>query len=109
MAGGVSACWCLFAIYDLDAHNRLFVPDAMQFCVRVVDANFNEIVKFGDYDRATPKGGKANAPGPEIPFEFPTYVHASDAAAYVTDTASCARRIVRVKLAYAVEETCSVQ
>jgi hypothetical protein len=109
MRGGISACWCLFAIYDLDAHNRLFVPDAMQFCVRVTDANFNEILRFGDFDRATTKGGKENAPGPEIPFEFPTYVHASDDAAYVTDTASCARRVVRVKLSYAAEETCAVK
>ncbi len=109
LKGGVSACWCLFAIYDLDTHNRLFVPDAMQFCVRVVDANFNEIMKFGNYDRATMKGGKANAPGPEIPFEFPTYVSASDDAVYVTDTASCARRIVRVKLGYAAEDTCDIR
>jgi NHL repeat len=109
ISGGVSSCWCLFAIFDLDMHNRLFVPDAMQQCVRVVDANFNEILKFGEYDSATSKGGKANLPGPEIPFEFPTYVHVSDDAAYVTDTASCARRVVRVKLSYRVEESCKIK
>ncbi len=104
-----SACWCLFAIMDLDSHDRLFVPDAMQFCVRVLDANFNEILKFGAYDSATSKGGKANSPGPAIPLEFPTYVHASDGAVYVTDSASCARRIVRLTLGYTTEETCAIR
>ncbi len=104
-----SSCWCLFAMFDMDFHDRLFVPDAMQFCVRVLDSNFNEILTFGGYDQATEKGGKANLPGPEIPFEFPTYVHVGGDAAYVTDTASCARRIVRVKLSYAVEEMCDIR
>ncbi len=104
-----SSCWCLFAVFDIDGHDRLFVPDAMQFCVRVLDANFNEILKFGGYDSATSRGGKANLPGPEIPFEFPTYVHVGGDAAYVTDTAPCARRVVRVKLSYAVEKTCAIR
>jgi NHL repeat len=104
-----SSCWCLYAMFDLDSHNRLFVPDAMQFCVRVLDANFNEIAKFGGYDSATSRAGKANLPGPEIPFGFPTYVHVGGDAAYVTDTAPCARRVVRVKLSYATEETCAIR
>jgi DNA-binding beta-propeller fold protein YncE len=103
-----SACWCLHAMFDVDGCDRLFVPDALQFRVRVLDANFNEILSFGGYDQATGKGGKANAPGPEIPFEFPSYVHAGGDFVYVTDSASCARRIVRVKLTYAREETCRV-
>jgi DNA-binding beta-propeller fold protein YncE len=103
-----SACWCLHATFDIDAYDRLFVPDALQFCVRVLDANFNEIMTFGGYDSATDRGGKANLPGPEIPFEYPSYVNAADAAVYVTDSASCARRIVRVKLTYAAEETCFI-
>jgi len=103
-----SACWCLHAIFDIDGYDRLFVPDAMQFRVRVLDANFNEILAFGGYDSATTRGGKANAPGPEIPVEFPSYVHVGGDAVYVTDSASCARRIVRVSLTYAAEETCPV-
>jgi DNA-binding beta-propeller fold protein YncE len=103
-----SACWCLHAMFDVDGCDRLFVPDALQFKVRVLDANFNEIASFGGYDQATEKGGKANAPGPEIPFEFPSYVHAGGGFVYVTDSASCARRIVRVKLTYRAEETCPV-
>jgi hypothetical protein len=101
-----SACWCLHAMFDVDAYDRLVVPDALQFRVRVLDANFNEILSFGGYDQATAKGGKANAPGPEIPFEFPSYVNAGGDHVYVTDSASCARRVVRVKLRYACEETC---
>jgi DNA-binding beta-propeller fold protein YncE len=98
-----SACWCVHAVFDLDAHDRLFVPDALQFKVRVLDANFNEILSFGGYDQATTAGGKANAPGPEIPFEYPMFAHAGGEHVYVTDSASCARRIVRVKLGYAAE------
>jgi hypothetical protein len=108
-ARAFSACWCLHAIFDIDAHDRLFVPDAMQFKVRVLDASFNQILAFGEYDGATGKGGKANAPGPAIPFEYPTYVSAAGDVAYVTDTVSCARRIVRVRLKYAAEETCGIR
>jgi DNA-binding beta-propeller fold protein YncE len=104
-----SACWCVHAIFDLDAYDRLIVPDAMQFKVRVLDASFNEILSFGGYDQATDKGGKANLPGPEIPFEYPMFAHAGGDYLYITDSASCARRIVRVKLSYTVEESCSVK
>jgi NHL repeat len=104
-----SACWCVHAIFDLDAYDRLIVPDAMQFKVRVLDASFNEILSFGGYDSATDKGGKANLPGPEIPFEYPMFAHAGGDYLYITDSASCARRIVRVKLTYAVEESCGVK
>ncbi len=101
-----SACWCVHAIFDVDGYDRLIVPDAMQFRVRMLDANFNEILSFGGYDQATDKGGKANAPGPEIPFEYPMFANAAGDYVYVTDSASCARRIVRVKLTYRAEETC---
>ncbi len=106
---GYSACWCLHAMFDIDGYDRLFVPDALQFRVRVLDASFNEILSFGGYDQATEEGGKANAPGPEIPFEFPSYVNVGREHVYVTDSASCARRIVRVKLVYAAEGTCAVK
>jgi hypothetical protein len=103
-----SACWCVHAVFDVDGYDRLVVPDAMQFRVRVLDANFNELLSFGGYDRATEKGGAANAPGPEIPFEYPMFAHAAGDFLYVTDSASCARRIVKVKLSYACEATCRV-
>ncbi len=104
-----SACWCLHAMFDIDGYDRLFVPDALQFCVRVLDANFNEIATFGSYDQATGKGGKQNAPGPEIPLEFPSYVNVGGDHVYVTDSASCARRVVRVGLSYALEESCEIR
>ena len=104
-----SSCWCVHAIFDLDLHNRLFVPDALQFSVRILDAHFNEILTFGGYDQADDKGGKANLPGPEIPFEYPMFVHAGGDYVYVTDSASCARRIVRVKVTYTAEKTCRIK
>lgn len=103
-----TSCWCLVAFFDLDRYDRLFVPDGLQFCVRVLDANFNEITRFGAYDAASGKGGAANAPGPEIPFEFPAHVNVSDAAAYVMDGGQCAQRVVRVKLAYRDQASCAI-
>jgi hypothetical protein len=41
-----------------------------------------------------------------IPLAWPSYVAASDRWAYVADTVN--RRVVRVKLGYAVEATCAV-
>ena len=43
---------------------------------------------------------------PDVPLAWPTYVGVSDHWAYVADTVN--RRVVRVKLAYAAEETCAV-
>jgi hypothetical protein len=103
-----SKCWCLGASFDLDAHDRLFVPDSACFCVRVLDSNFNPIMSFGGYDSIDAPQGKANAPGPEISFECPLGVNVSDQAAYVYDAAPCARRTMRVKLTYTAEETCAL-
>jgi hypothetical protein len=108
-ARAFSACWCLHAIFDMDRHDRLYVPDALQFRVRILDASFNEILAFGEYDSATGKGGEANHPGPAIPFEYPTYVSAAGDVIFVTDTVSCARRIVQVRLKYAAEDTCALK
>jgi DNA-binding beta-propeller fold protein YncE len=106
--GFKSKCWCLGASFDLDAHDRLFVPDSARFRVQVLDSNLNPITSFGGYDSIDAPQGKANQPGPEISFECPLSVHVSDLAAYVYDAAPCARRTMRIKLTYAAEETCAL-
>ena len=98
-----SACWCMSAWFDIDGFDRLFVPDALQFCVHVVDSNFNEITSFGEYGAAGDKNS-----GKGITFEFPVWVHTSDSAAYVVDAASCASRAIRVKLEYLAQESCAL-
>lgn len=103
-----SKCWCLGAFFDLDAHDRLFVPDSARFCVHVLDANFNPIMSFGGYDSADAPQGKANRPGPEISFECPQAVNVSDQATYVYDAAPCARRTFRLKLGYAAEQVVAI-
>ena len=105
-AGFRSKCWCLGASFDLDAHDRLFVPDSARFRIQVLDSNFNPILSFGGYDSIDAPQGKSNSPGPEISFECPVSVTVSDSAAYVYDAAPCARRTMRIKLTYAAEETC---
>lgn len=107
--GFKSKCWCLGANFDLDPHDRLFVPDSARFRVHVLDANFNPILDFGGYDSIDAPQGKANAPGPEISFECPLAVNVSDAAAYVYDAAPCARRTLRIKLTYAAQESCQIR
>jgi hypothetical protein len=107
--GFKSKCWCLGANFDLDPHDRVFVPDSARFCVHVLDANFNPILTFGGYDSIDAPQGKTNAPGPEISFECPLQVNVSDLAAYVYDAAPCARRTLRIKLTYAAEATCNLR
>ena len=52
-------------------------------------------------------GPTARVKKPDIPLAWPTYVAVSDRWAYVADTVN--RRVVRVKLNYAAEETCSAR
>jgi hypothetical protein len=106
--GFKSKCWCLGASFDLDAHDRLFVPDSARFRIQVLDSNFNPIMSFGSYDNIDAPQGKAHAPGPEISFECPLSVKVSDQAAYVNDASPCARRTLRIKLNYAAEAECAI-
>ncbi len=57
---GFSACWCLHAAFDIDNYDRRFVPDGLQFRVRILDANFNEISTFGLRQR--PPQGRQGQP-----------------------------------------------
>jgi hypothetical protein len=71
----------------------------------VIDTNNNPITTFGRYGNEDSGGPAARVKKPDVPLAWPTYVGVSDRHAYVADTVN--RRVVRVKLAYAAEETCA--
>jgi hypothetical protein len=111
---GTSACQCEGAGFDVDAFGRVFYPNLGQFRIEVVDNNNNFIGTFGHYGNAdsqlVPTGSKDGKPlvsVPDIPLAWPTYVAAADRYAYVADLVSM--RTVKVRLNYAVEETCAIQ
>jgi hypothetical protein len=89
---------------DVDPFGRVFFPNLGQFRIEVVDTNNNPITTFGKYGNEDSGGPNALVKRPDIPLAWPTSVAASDKWAYVADTVN--RRVVRVKLAYAADESC---
>jgi hypothetical protein len=106
MSGNTSHCMCEGSGFDVDPFGRVFFPNLGQFRIEVVDTNNNPITTFGSYGNEDSGGPKARVKKPDIPLAWPIYVTASDRWAYVADTVN--RRVVRVKLNYAAEETCPV-
>jgi sugar lactone lactonase YvrE len=106
-ARGVSGCVCLVARCAVDGFGRVFMPDATTCSVRVVDTAANPIIRFGEYGNMDSQGPGSAIPEPEIPFAWPMYAAVSDEAVYVSDMIN--RRIVRVRLDCAAEESCPVR
>ena len=109
--GGTSNCQCEGSGFDIDGFGRVFYPNLGRFRVEVVDNNNNFIGAFGRYGNADsqciPTGSKDGKPivaTPGIPFAWPHYVAAGDHYAYVGDL--LAARVAKVKLGYAVVQTC---
>jgi hypothetical protein len=118
-------CLCESPRFDVDGFGRSFFPDAGRFQVGIIDTGGNEIGWFGAYGNQDSLGaGKAFSPTadnpqsatsnprsggghPEIPLCWPQAVAVGDEAVYVGDRLN--RRVVRVKLDYAAEETCAVR
>jgi hypothetical protein len=105
MSGNTSHCMCEGSGFDVDPFGRVFFPNLGQFRVEVVDTNNNPITTFGKYGNEDSGGPGARVKRPDIPLAWPTYVAVSDRWAYVSDTVN--RHVVRVKLSYAAEATCS--
>jgi hypothetical protein len=106
MSGNTSHCMCEGAGFDVDPFGRVFFPNLGQFRIEVVDTNNNPITTFGKYGNEDSGGPNARVKKPDIPLAWPVYVAVSDRRAYVADTVN--RRVVRVKLGAAAEETCAV-
>jgi hypothetical protein len=105
--GSGGMCNCEGSGFDVDPFGRVFYPNLGQFRVEVIDTNNNPITTFGKYGNEDSGGKGARVKKPEIPLAWPTYVAVSDNHAYVADTVN--RRVVRVKLAYAAEQTCPIR
>jgi len=129
--GGSSPhCHCTGSDFDVDDFGRVFAPDTGRFRVGVLDTRGNEILSFGAYgnqdfcgpdsyvvDPATqrlrprmpddPADLVSPFAKPEIAFGWIVGLAVTDRYAYVDDVLN--KRILRVKLDYAVEETCEIQ
>ncbi len=105
MSGNTSHCMCEGSGFDVDPFGRVFFPNLGQFRIEVVDTNNNPITTFGKYGNEDSGGPGARVKTPDIPLAWPNYVAVSDRYAYVSDTVN--RRIVRVRIGYAAEETCA--
>ena len=97
-------CTCFTSRFDLDGFDRLFVPDAARFSVRVLDSAGNELCRIGGYGNADSAGPGSKVPRPEIAFAWPAYVAVTDQALYVSDIVN--RRVLRAKLVYAAAAEC---
>ena len=128
--GGHAGCHCTATDFDVDDFGRVFYPDMGRFRVSVLDTAGNVIAHIGSYGNQDnwgpdsyvldPQTGRyrrrlpADPPDlaspfaePKIPIGVTVGLAVSDRYLYVADAVN--RRILRVKLDYAAEETCSVR
>ena len=100
-------CVCKEARFDLDPFGRLYVPDALQFCIRVYDNAGNLIARFGHYGNADSAGPDSLLPQPPIPLGWPMSCSIDRAGhLYVADVLN--QRIVRIDLRSDAEAICPV-
>lgn len=100
-------CNCESALFDIDPSDRLYIPNALQFQVQVVDRNNNLITVLGGYGNADESGmGTSKAAG-GMAFAWPMSVSAGDRYVYVGDP--YLRRIIRAKVTYRKEDVCELK
>jgi hypothetical protein len=121
--GTVISCVCELPGLDVDGFGRSFFCDAGRFRVGVLDTAGNEICWFGRYgnqddplriDRSSAVQAGSGAPESpvrnpqsEIYFAWPQAVAVGDGRVYIGDRLN--RRIVRVRLGYAAEASCTAK
>ena len=124
----VSTCHCYTSRFGLDYYGRVFMPDVGRFGVQALDSAGNPLFFFGDYGNPDDAGAggvglgtreeagsqvsgpapRTSAPGTgRIPFAWPVAVSVGKNGVYVSDFIN--RRILRVDLVAAAEETAKVQ
>jgi hypothetical protein len=126
---GFLRCNCENVTFDVDEFGRTFFADLSLFKVRAIDAGGNAVASFGSYgnpencgpdspviDPTTkqlrprrpddPKDLKSPFAEPEIALAHPASVGATDKHLYIGDASN--RRLLRCKLVYAAEESCTV-
>jgi hypothetical protein len=107
MSSCMLTCMCEGGGFDVDSCGRVFFPNLGQFRVEVLDTNGNPITTFGKYGNQDSGGKDARVKQPDIPLAWPLTVAVSDTHAYVADTLN--RRVVKVRLGYAIEAACEVK
>jgi DNA-binding beta-propeller fold protein YncE len=101
-------CVCKEARFDLDGFGRLYIPNALEYSVRIVDNAGNEVAKFGYYGNADSRGPESLVPDPAIALGWPIAVSVGQlhkGRIFVCDTLN--HRVVRVEVSYKAEETCA--
>ncbi|MCX7804344.1 MAG: hypothetical protein N3A38_04045 [Planctomycetota bacterium] len=107
---GRGGCVCKEARFDVDGWGRLYIPNALEYCVRIVDNAGNEIAKFGYYGNPDSRGPDSAMPEPDIAFGWPMAVsagHIHKGRIFVADTLN--HRVARLEVRHEREETAEVK
>jgi len=102
-----SGCGCYVGRFSVDRYGRVLIPDVGRFSVLVVDANNNELLRFGDYGNEDSAGPGSRVPAPAIPLSWPYAVSVGKSGVYISDFIN--RRIVKAKLAHALAKTVTIE
>ncbi|HPD14886.1 MAG TPA: hypothetical protein PLE19_08050 [Planctomycetota bacterium] len=103
-------CVCKEGRFDLDPWGRLYIPNALDYYVAVVDNAGNEILRFGYYGNPDSAGPQSPVPEPDVPLGWPMAVSAGQVQRgrlYVADAMN--RRVVRLELRWAAEAVCGME
>ncbi len=107
---GPGSCVCKEGRFDLDPWGRLYIPDALDYYVAIVDNAGNEILRLGYYANADSAGPKSALREPAVPLGWPLAVGAGQVERgrlFVADAMN--RRVLRLALSAAVEAICDVE
>ena len=97
-----SGCVCKEARFDIDDFGRIYVPNVIDFCVRVYDNAGNLIHRFGRYGNADSTGKDGRQMDPAIRLGWPMSCGVNrHGRVYIADVLN--HRIVRADLFYETE------
>lgn len=92
----VNICTCTGIVFDLDRHDRIYVPDMYRMCVHVLDTSGNLLLRVGRY-------GNYDDSLRDIAFARPRIVAPDGEQMCVTDTQN--NLTTKLEAIYAVEKT----
>lgn len=97
-----SGCVCKEARFDIDDFGRIYVPNVIDFCVRIYDNAGNLIHRFGQYGNADSARMHGEETTQAIPLGWPMTCGVNrHGRVYVADVLN--HRIVRADLSYGTE------
>jgi hypothetical protein len=80
LSGGHAQCTCINPRFAVDSWGRVFVPNALEFEIKVLDANGNLMHRFGEYGNSDDVQS-----GETIRYGWPMYVQRAGNHVYVSD------------------------